>query len=95
MGTTRITPKAQACLVGLSMNLTWKEIGERLGVSWRTVGRHIAQARLALGEDPEELIERSALIGRAMDAGIVQEGMRLSKDGYITFSVRSVVARRG
>lgn len=92
---SRITPKQQACLVGLSREMTWAEIGARLGCSWRTVGRHVAAARVALGENPDQLIERSALIERARAAGIVQSGMRLSKGGYIVFSVKSVVNKRG
>ena len=95
MDANRISPRAQCCLVGLSRGLTWEEIGARMGIGWRTVGRHIAQARAILGEDPNELIERSALIERATQAGIVHEGMRLSEGGYITFTVRSVVNKRG
>ena len=93
MNANRISSRAQCCLVGLAQGLTWEQIGTRLGCGWRTVARHIASARVALGENPNELIERSVLIERATQAGIVQSGMRLSRGGYITYTVNSVVNR--
>lgn len=51
--------------------------------SERTVARYIASARVALGFEATPVIERSALIQRAQQAGAITEGMRLGPNGYI------------
>lgn len=89
-----VSPRAALCLIGLQQGLTWRQIGDRLKVTERTVGRLIADARIALRDidDPANtIIEKSALLTRAYAAGIIDPNMRLSPNGYIAFTPSGVV----
>jgi predicted DNA-binding protein (UPF0251 family) len=83
----RFSTQEQAALVGLSQGYTWAEIGQRMQISKRTVARYVASARVKLGFNPKMIIERSSLIQRAAQAGLVQPGMKLGTYGYIVMSV--------